>query len=68
MVQGKAGDDIMFRKVDKKVLKFQTDRFNEAIKYLKTKNFTEINYLIKAASVWVEERIGLKKAEYRGKK
>ena len=68
MVEGKAGDDIMFRKVDKKVLKFQTDRFNEAIKYLKTKNFTEINYLIKTASVWVEERIGLKKAEYRGEK
>ena len=48
-------------------MKVQTDRFNEAIKYLKSKSITETIYLIRAASVWVVERIGLKKAEHRKK-
>ena len=65
MVEGRAGDGIMFKKVDKKVLKVETDRITEAIKYLKSKNITETNNLIRAASVWVSERIGLKKAEHR---
>ena len=51
----------MFKKVDKKVLKVQTDRVNEAIKYLKRAR------LIRAACVCVAERIGLKKAEHRKK-
>ena len=58
---------IMFKKVDKKVLKFQTDRVNEAIKYLKSKSITETNNLIRAASVWVAEQLGLKKAVHRKK-
>ena len=57
----------MFKKVDKKVLKVQTNRVNEAIKYLKSKSITETNNMISAASVWVVERIGLKKAENRKK-
>ena len=65
MVGGRTGDGIMFKKVDKKVLKVQTDRVNEAIKQLKSKSITETNYLIRAASAWVAERIGLKKAEHR---
>ena len=67
MVEGRTGDDIMFKKVDKKVLKVQTDTVNEAIKYLKSKSITETNNLIRAASVWVSEQIGSKKAEHRKK-
>ena len=48
-------------------MKAQTDRINEAIKYLKNKNITETNNLIRAASVWVAERIALKKTEHRKK-
>ena len=55
MVKGRTSDDIMFKKVDKKVLKVQTDRLNEAIKHLKSKSITETNNLIRAASVWVAE-------------
>ena len=45
MLEGKTSDCIMFKKVDKKTLKVQTDRVGEAIKYFKSD-------LIKAASVW----------------
>ena len=55
MVKGRTSDNIMFKKVDKKVLKVQTDRLNEAIKHLKSKSITETNNLIRAASVWVTE-------------
>ena len=33
MLEGKTSDGIMFKKVDKKILKVQTDRVNDAIKY-----------------------------------
>ena len=33
MLEGKTSDGIMFKKVDKKTLKVQTDRVNEVIKY-----------------------------------
>ena len=67
MLEGKTSDGIMFKKVDKKTLKVQLDRVNEAIKYFKSKNITKTNDLIKAASVWVAEHIGLKKRDYREK-
>ena len=67
MLEGKTTDGIMFKKVGKKTLKVPTDRVNEAIKYFKSKNITETNDLIKAASVWVAEQIGLNKRDYRGK-
>ena len=35
MLEGKTKDGIMFKKVDKKIWKAQTDRVNDAIKYLK---------------------------------
>ena len=57
----------MFKKVDRKVLKFQTDRINEAIKYLKSKSITETNNIIRGASDWVSNWIGLKEAQYRNK-
>ena len=67
MLEGKTSDGIMFNKVDKKTLKVQTDRVNDAIKYFKSKNITETDDLIKAVSVWVAEQIGLKKRDYREK-
>ena len=67
MLEGRTSDCIMFKKVDKKTLKVHIDRVNDAIKYFKSKNIKEINELIKAASVWVAEKIGLKKRGYREK-
>ena len=67
MREGRTFNGTMFKKVDKKVLKFQTHRVNEAIKYLKSKSITETNNLIRAASVWVAEQLGLKKAEHKKK-
>ena len=67
MLEGKTSFGIMFKKVDKKTLKVQTDRVNEPIRYFKSKNITETNDLIKAASVWVAKQIGLKKRDYREK-
>ena len=67
MLEGKISDGIMFKKVDKKTPKVQTDRVNEAIRYFKSKNITETNDLIKVASVWVADQIGLKKRDYREK-
>ena len=57
----------MFQKVDKKVLKAQTDRVNEVIKSLKSKSITETNNLIKPVSVCVAKWIGLKKVQDRKK-
>ena len=51
MVEERTGDEIIFKKVDKKVLKVQTYRVNEAIKYLESKSFIETYNLIRAASV-----------------
>ena len=67
MLEGKTSDGIMFKKVDKKTLKLQTDRVNDLIKYFESENITETNDLIKAASLWVAEQIGLKKRDYREK-
>ena len=61
MLEGRTSDGIMFKKVDKKILKVHIDRVNDAIKYFKSKNIKEMNELIKAASVWVAEKIGLKR-------
>ena len=67
ILEGKTSDGIIFKKVDKKTMKVQTDRVNDVIKYFKRKSITETNDLIKAASVWVAEQIGLKKRDYREK-
>ena len=40
MLAGKTIDSIMFKKVEKKTLKVQTDRINDGIKYFKNKNIT----------------------------
>ena len=67
MLEGTTSDGIMFKEVEKKTLKVQTDRVNDAIKCFKSKSITETNDLIKAGSVWVAEQIGLKKRDYRVK-
>ena len=67
MVEGRTGNGILFKKVDKKVLKVQIDRVNKVIKYLKTKSITEKNNLIRDAIVWVAEQKGLKKRVHRKK-
>ena len=38
MLEGKTRDSIMFKKVDKKTLKVQTDIVNDAIKYFKNES------------------------------
>ena len=53
--------------LDEKVLKVQTDKVNEAIKYLKSKSITKMNNLIRAACVFVTGQIELKKARHREK-
>ena len=67
MLEGKTSDSILFKKVDRKTMKVQTDGVNDAIKYFKSKSITETNHLIKATSVWIAEQIGLKKRDYREK-
>ena len=68
MLEGKTSDRIMFKKVDKNTWKIQNDRVTDAIKCFKSKNITETNDFIKAASMWVAEQIGLKKRDYRKKR
>ena len=68
MLKGKTSDGIMFKKVDTKTLKVQTDTINDAIKYFKSKNIKEANDLIKAASGCAAKQIGLKKRDYREKR
>ena len=67
ILEGETSDSIMFKKVNKKALKVQTDRINDAIKYFKSKRITEMNELIKAVAVRVVEQIILKKIDDRGK-
>ena len=67
MLERKTNDGIIFKKVYKKTLKVQTDIVHDTIKYFKSKSITETNDLIKAASVWVAEQIGLRKRGYREK-
>ena len=45
----------------------ETRKVNKAIKHVETKDITESNNLIKAASIWVARQLGLKKP-MRGKK
>ena len=67
MVERRTGDGISFKKMDKKVLKVQTDRLSKAFKYLESKSITETKNLIKAVSVWVAGWKGLRKTEHRKK-
>lgn len=63
MAKGKRGDGITFKKLDRKALKIQVDKVNEAMKYVKCRTITETNNLIVAGSVWVAEKFGLKRGD-----
>ena len=67
MVEERTVDGIMIKKLCKKFLKVPTGRVNEAIKPLKSKSITGTSNLINEASVWVTEKIGLRKGEHRKK-
>ena len=68
MVGEKTSDEMMFKKMEKKVLKVQTGKVIEATKYLKSKRIAKTINLIRAASVLKAERMRWKKAEYRKRK
>ena len=60
MLEEKASDGNLFKKVDKKTLKVQTDIVNVAIKYFKSKNIRKMNDLIKSVGSrtdTIEEKI-----------
>ena len=67
-VEKKTAEGISFKKVDKNKLKKEMNRVNQVIRHIETKDITETNELIKAATVWVAEQLGLKKTEFRAKK
>ena len=68
ILQGRTSDGILFKKVNKRSLRAQTERVNSVIKFVKTKNITETNKLINAASVLVPDQMGLKKFEISWRK
>ena len=49
-----------FKKVDKSRVDEETRRFNSVLKYIDTKNLSETNKLLKAVSIYVAERLGIK--------
>ena len=61
MLEGRTSDGILFKEVNKRSLRAQTDRVNSVMKFVKTKSITETNKLNNAASVWVADQMGLKK-------
>ena len=63
MLEGRASDGILFKKVNKRSLGAQSERVNSVMKFVKTKNITETNKLINAAGVSVADQMGLKKFE-----
>ena len=65
IMEEKTAEGISF---DKKKLKCQMNRVNQVIHHIRTKDITETNNLIMAATVWVAEQLGLKKTEFRAKK
>ena len=65
--EGKTSDGILFKKVDRKKLRILTTKVNSAISHIKTNNITQTNNLIKACSVWIAEKMGLKKFEPKEK-
>ena len=64
---GRNTDGISFKKVDMNTLNRTTARVNRVIELIETKNITQTNNLIKSASVWVADQLGLIKYEGRKK-
>ena len=65
---GRNADGISFRKVDTNTLNRTTTKVNRVIELTETKNITQTNNLVKAASVWVVDQLGLKNYESGKKK
>ena len=61
-------DGISFKKVDMNTLNRTTAKVNRVIELIEIKNITQTNNLIKAAGVWVEDQLGVKKYEGGKKK
>ena len=68
LTSDRKADGISFKKVDTKILKRTTAKVNRVIELIETKNISQTNNLIKAASVWVADQLGLKKYEGGKKK
>ena len=60
LTEGRDTSGISFKKVDYKRLNKIVESVNKAINYVETTTITQTNNLIKAASVWVADQIGLK--------
>ena len=60
---GRNTDNISFKKVDMNTLNRITVKENKVIELTETNNITQTIILIKAASVWVANELGLKKYE-----
>ena len=68
ILEGRTSDGIIFKKVNKRSQRAQTERANSVVNFVKTKNITETNKLLNAASVWVVDQMGLKRFEINRKK
>ena len=60
---GRTTDDISFKKVDMNTLNRITVKMNKVTELTETKNITQAIILIKAASVWVANQLGINKYE-----
>ena len=55
IVEGKTTDGIFFKNIDRNRLRSEINKVNQIIQHINTRNITETNALIRAASVWVAE-------------
>ena len=53
--------NICFKKADKKRLSGETKRVNGVLKYIKTRNISETNRLMKVISVYIADKLGMKR-------
>ena len=60
---GRTTDDISFKKNDMNTLNRITVKMNKVTELTETKNITQAIILIKAASVWVANQLGINKYE-----
>ena len=60
LTEGRNTNGISFKKVDQKRLLKLVECVNKTLKHIETTSITQTNNLIKAASVWVADQIGLK--------
>ena len=65
---GRNTDGISFKKVDMNILSRATAKANRVIELIGIKNITQTYNLFKAAGVWAEDQLGIKKYEGGKKK